>query len=71
MNWLLSYTLKNQFGKMPTASPSREPKPVTFDPGVFDLCEKCHVSCFRDLGHDYDYFGPSPMLWQGNDLFDL
>ena len=49
-------------GKMPTASPSRKPKPVTFDPGVFDLCEKCHVSCCRDLGHDYDYSEPSSVL---------
>ena len=55
----------------PTASPSREPQPVTFDPGVFDLCEKCHVSRCRDVDHDYGYSEPSPVLWQGNDLFDL
>ena len=43
----------------PTASPSREPQHVTFDPGVFKMCEKCQASCCRDLSHDYE---PSPVL---------
>ena len=63
MNWLLLHTEKINLGKAPpTASPYREPQPVTFDPGVFNLCDKCHISCCRDLGHDYDYSEPSPVL---------
>ena len=47
---------KINLGKAPpTASPSREPQPATFDPVR-------EVSCCRDLGHVYDYSESSPVL---------
>ena len=51
MNWLLLHTEKSIREK----SHQLLPQPVTSDLGVFDLREKCHVSCCRDLGHVDDY----------------
>ena len=67
MNWLLLLTKKSILEK----SNQLLPLLANHNLSLFDLCGKCHVSCCRDLGHDYGYSEPSPVLWQGNDLFDF
>ena len=72
VSWLRLHA-ENQRKSGKVLATSCKPQPVTSDliTGVFNLREKCHISCCRDLGHDCDYSEPSPVLWQGNGSFNL